>query len=264
MKKHASTFRDRAYLAPILTLVYLGLISIPFSRLGVDGPYFAEGMKDLMKALFLLIAGITLYHESYPSLPFISGPFRRVGLCFFPFLFLGTSNLIFLAMAPQADKATSFAAGPFFFALLGVFLGAACEELCFRYLIEGLFLEKMKPGLAVLFSALIFGAAHLLNFFSGAGVGPTFAQAGYTTLLGLALGLSYAYSLNFWFVTLAHFLFNALNDVLFGAIYQGEWTSTFFWVNGVFAAVFCLYGAWIFFLLHRHEKNISSPKEKKQ
>ena len=74
------------------------------------------------------------------------------------------------------------------FALECVFV-ASFEELTFRGIVFPLLLSRFGAGKrerasAVLASSLLFGLMHLVNLISGAGVGETFLQAGYTFLIG--------------------------------------------------------------------------------
>lgn len=76
---------------------------------------------------------------------------------------------------------------------LGCLAVGLFEETAFRGFALPLALEVLKPTrkgrfLAVLISSVLFGCLHFLNLFSGAGIGPTLLQVGYSFLLGGLLG----------------------------------------------------------------------------
>lgn len=77
------------------------------------------------------------------------------------------------------------------------------EELIFRGIILGKFLESMRPGLAIVLTSLIFACMHLQPL-----------QIMYAFVCGLILGYAYLYS-NSIFVSIAiHVIFNILGGAL--------------------------------------------------
>ncbi len=77
------------------------------------------------------------------------------------------------------------------------------EELIFRGIILGKFLESMKPGLAVCLSALIFGCMHVQPL-----------QIIYAFLCGLILGYAYLYTNSIFISAAIHVIFNILGGAL--------------------------------------------------
>ena len=107
----------------------------------------------------------------------------------------------------------------FMFALDSLSIGVF-EELVFRgiILLELIYVfKKTKMGnlKAILVSAMIFGGIHLLNLFSGGGVGPTLLQVGYTFLMGLMWAVVYLKTRNLWIVALLHALYNYFGMIMF-------------------------------------------------
>jgi uncharacterized protein len=101
-----------------------------------------------------------------------------------------------------------------------VFSGAAVaiiEETLFRGIIFRISEEKLGTYLALVLSALIFGALHLLNAHS------TIASAlAVAVEAGLLLGAAFVYSRNLWFPIAIHFAWNFTQTGIFGAVTSGN------------------------------------------
>lgn len=77
------------------------------------------------------------------------------------------------------------------------------EEFVFRGIILGEFLSTMKPDIAVLLSALIFGMMHMQP-----------VQVGYALICGMILGYVYLFTNSIFTSIAVHSLFNLLGGVL--------------------------------------------------
>lgn len=87
------------------------------------------------------------------------------------------------------------------------------EECIFRCLIFSClaeFFPKNQSGLikTFLLSSFLFGLSHLLNLFSGAGIGETLLQVGYTTLTGGLFAFAFIKTKNVLFPAFLHALYN--------------------------------------------------------
>lgn len=91
------------------------------------------------------------------------------------------------------------------------------EELIFRGLILGKFLESMKPGLAAVLSALIFACMHVQPL-----------QVVYAFLCGLILGYAYLYTGSIFVSVLIHMTFN-----FFGGALQTLVPADEKWLNSI-------------------------------
>ena len=93
-----------------------------------------------------------------------------------------------------------------------LFIGAF-EECAVRGVVLPLFLvgsPRNKKGIlfAILLSSAVFGLLHLVNLFSGAGIGPVILQVGYTFLIGAMCGLVLIRTRSIWWCVLIHFVYD--------------------------------------------------------
>jgi membrane protease YdiL (CAAX protease family) len=100
---------------------------------------------------------------------------------------------------------------------------AIFEEILIRGIIFRIMEEKLGSYIALIISAIIFGALHLANpnstLFSGVCVA---IEAGFL------MGAAYIYKRNLWFPIAIHFAWNFTQSGFFGAITSGnEKTSSF-------------------------------------
>jgi uncharacterized protein len=101
---------------------------------------------------------------------------------------------------------------------LGVaFTTAIFEEIVFRGIIFRIFQEKLGSYIALVISALLFGAMHLSNPHSS-----VLLALGLAIQAGLLLGAAYMYSGNLWFPIAIHFAWNYTQSGIFGAILSGN------------------------------------------
>jgi len=94
---------------------------------------------------------------------------------------------------------------------------AIFEEILLRGIFFRLIEEKLGSYIALLISALIFGALHLANPNSS-----MIAALGIAIQAGLLLGASYIYSKNLWFPIAIHFAWNFTQSGIFGASTSGN------------------------------------------
>lgn len=102
------------------------------------------------------------------------------------------------------------------------FTVAIFEEILIRGIIFRIMEEKLGSYIALLISAVLFGALHLVNPGSSLLSGLCVAVEA-----GLLLGAAYIYSRNLWFPIAIHFAWNFMQSGIFGAITSGtEKTSS--------------------------------------
>ena len=143
-----------------------------------------------------------------------------------PFFILCFGNLcsLFFAKELTPNKEDLFLQG--FFSLVT----AGIEEVIFRFGVCEILSKTNLRKFRILISAFLFGAFHLLSLIAGSPVIPTLAQAGYTFLLGLLLGLVYETG-GLGIAILLHFAFNFFQNDLFTKLGGGEWNAIFFAFN---------------------------------
>lgn len=101
--------------------------------------------------------------------------------------------------------------------LTGAFTAAIFEEILIRGILFRLIEEKLGSYIALLISALIFGALHLANPNSS-----LIAALSLAIQAGLLLGAAYIYSKNLWFPIAIHFAWNFTQSGIFGASTSGQ------------------------------------------
>ena len=155
------------------------------------------------------------------------------------------------------------------------FTSAVFEETLFRGIIFRIIEEKLGSYIALIISALIFGALHLTNPNSSLSTG-----IGLAIQAGLLLAAAYIYSRNLWFPIAIHFAWNFTQSAIFGANVSGneisktlitskiegaEWfTGGQFGPEGsIQATVFCLIAAIILLIISHREGKIIKPYWKK-
>ncbi len=136
--------------------------------------------------------------------------------------------------------------------LLKCFGIALLEESFFRALLVPILRgEKGRDLFAVLVSAALFAAMHLINLFSG-NVGAVFLQVGYTFLLGCMFAVMLLKTENVWLCILTHFLFD-IGGTIVTDLGHGPFQDTVFWVLTAVVGVLCAVHIVLTFLrLRRH------------
>jgi membrane protease YdiL (CAAX protease family) len=152
---------------------------------------------------------------------------------------------------------------------------AIFEETLFRGIIFRITEEKLGSYIALLISALIFGALHLTSPNSS-----LVAGIGLAIQAGLLLAAAYIYSKNLWFPIAIHFAWNFTQSAIFGANVSGNTISKTLitskiegaeWFTGgqfgpegsIQATVFCLIATIILLILSHKEGKIIKPYWKK-
>ena len=156
------------------------------------------------------------------------------------------------------------------------FTSAVFEETIVRGIIFRITEEKLGSYLALIISALLFGALHLANPNSS-----IIAAIGLAVQAGLLLGAAYIYSRNLWFPIAIHFAWNFTQSAIFGANVSGNTISKTLitsqiqgaeWVTGgqfgpegsVQATLFCSVATIILLVLSYKKGKIIKPYWQKE
>ncbi len=94
------------------------------------------------------------------------------------------------------------------------------EEIIFRGVILIFLLKKLshlKNGvfLSIMISSALFGLIHVFNLLSGAAIGDTALQMGYSFLVGMMWAVMYLRTRNLWLTMLLHATFNFFGQIMF-------------------------------------------------
>jgi len=156
------------------------------------------------------------------------------------------------------------------------FSAAIFEEVFFRGIIFRITEEKLGSYLALLISALIFGALHLAN-----PNGSLIVAIGLAIQAGLLLAAAYIYTRSLWFPIAIHFAWNFTQAGIFGAAVSGNALGESIlttriegvsWITGgsfgpegsIQATLFCLVPTVILLILSRRQKKLISPYWRKR
>ncbi|MDY4186563.1 MAG: type II CAAX endopeptidase family protein [Candidatus Borkfalkiaceae bacterium] len=179
-------------------------------------------------------------------------PFYIVALNNFPFLPLIKGNVEFII-----GEAPEFALTVFCYVLMCLGI-SFLEESVFRGIILNVIFRKfcknkngteLKRGafLSIILSSAIFGGAHLVNLFAGAGVGATILQVGYSFLIGSMCALAAVKSGNFYHAVALHAIFD------FGGLLESKgliegviWTTKNMILTAAVGLIVCVYAIVLF------------------
>jgi membrane protease YdiL (CAAX protease family) len=198
---------------------------------------FSNKLKDI---LYGLIAGLVMISLGSLFL-YLSGNLSIQSIVFHP-IALFQSVLLFILVAIN-------------------------EEIFVRGYILSNLMDSMNKYLALLLSALLFMALHLLN--------PNVSTIGMTNvfLAGILLGVSYIFTKNLGFPLAFHFSWNFFQGPIFGYEVSGTNTSTLLshkltgseWLTGgefgfegsILASILCLIAITFFWLVYRKQNSLS-------
>lgn len=182
----------------IAYLFIIGLISLPFDMIGMlftaDEVLANYVGMTVCRAIAFAVIILVTFNLGLGGVFRSRGKWRRVILICIPAFIIAVNNAPIIALIRGDAGLNAPAWTVFWFALQCLFVGAF-EEISFRGVIFPLMLQKFgteRKGrlIAVIFSSALFGALHLINLFSGAGVGATFLQVGYSFLIGAMLAVT--------------------------------------------------------------------------
>lgn len=241
----------------ILSFFYLLCLYLAVQLLPLQDWISLVWLRILVKGLLDSVILFLALYETYRAKPFTCKREMNPWL-FLPFIFVAGSNFIyaFLYLKPSVQ----FESSVFFTSLIDLTLCVILEELLFRNLLLEFFIQlftdkKLKDELSILCSAISFSLMHAINFF-GNPVGSVFSQLGYTFFLGLAFGYMALFSENHFLPSIAHFIFNFLNTLLFTTLYSlEEYTWMYFVLSISIGLAFVLYLVLVYVLSHRKKES---------
>lgn len=243
--------KDPLGAAFIIYLFAVGLTGLPCEQVGrlfTDDPRIATiaGMAvcRAVSAVVMLFFCIQLGLFDAPR------PAVRSLRAALPALLVALNNAPVIALISGTAAVTAQASAVVLFAFECVAV-AAFEEVAFRAILFPLMLQRFGTGArarfsAVLLSSALFGLTHLLNLFSGAAVGATALQVGYSFLIGCMLAVVYLHTGSLAGCILLHAVYN-FGGMLVPTLGQGAFADI--WnlptvlitaVLAVFAIVFYL------------------------
>lgn len=229
--------------ALLCVAIYLVCVSLPAP------PFFTQiSFTGVLRYLALPIVVLLLYAD---GLRLEAVDFRKVLLCV-PLIFVCFGNMVSLWTSGAGFEPNAIDLERAFIYTLAT---AVVEEWVFRFGVMNALKHTNVKNWDILILALLFGICHLFSLFSGTAVLSALAQAGYTFLLGLLLGVAYKVG-GILPAIMLHLLFNFFQNDLYLASGGGSWNASFFaWNIGLFV-LSALYAAflWWRYLMPRKQK----------
>ena len=222
--------------AIILIFLYLFCVSIP-----AFATYTQENITGAMRLIYVLPCLAFIVLEGFTI---IKGDIRRILLCL-PMLVICFGNIAGLLVS---GGSVAHPGDQLLWMIMTTMATAICEELVYRAaLIPALKGYPTIRRLAIVIAAAIFGLSHLLGMLAGASILGSLMQAGYTFLLGLALGVVYEFG-GILPAILIHFLFNFFQNDLYIFSGGGNWDGNFILFNLIFGILGGIYAVFLLFI----------------
>lgn len=226
----------------VCALAAIVLFGLPFPVLLQDGTADTLLKGALVRTgMIAFVVFLALFSGQKSLFRFEGKTLPRALLWGIPCLLVAIVNFPFSALLTGGAKVIRPDLLPLYaFYILTV---GVSEEFLFR----GIFhtfckeaLARRKNGYlsAVLLSSAIFGLIHLFNLCSGANVGATFLQVGYSFLIGAMLAVTYDKTGNLWLCAVLHSLFD-FGGLLILSLGEGNAQDAVFWILTVVVGVLC-------------------------
>jgi len=275
LHQHAGEFYAKILLMKkskeVICLVYLAVAVIASTVLTIVKPtYVADAtlqtlISEIVMRGILLSAILVLYfgYGYHKRFPLTKDSWVKI-YWLIPCFISVFANFPFSALI-QGSAVIDYPNYIWIFAFYSLSIGIL-EELLFRVVLLDFLLvsfQKKQHGLflAVLLDSVIFGAYHLLNLASGAGVFATLLQVAYSFLVGGMFAISFLKTKNIVYSIILHTIFD-FGGFLIPILGHGTFQDTVFWILtvacGVLAGAHCLY------LLYKMDKEIEESKSVKE
>lgn len=257
-----------------LTITYVPSLTKKTLNLANIDNHFISIIKELVTAILLITSYIYLF-KFYEKRDITEFSKKRVIKNLTIGIVLGTilQSLTILVIYLKGGYSI-ISINPISFIILPLIMAikvSIIEEILFRGILFRITEEKLGSYIALIISALIFGALHFLN--------PNSSLS--TTIIialnaGLLLGVAYIYLRNLWFPIALHFAWNFTQTTIFGANTSGisasktliiskiegaEWFTggVFGPENSIQATVFSLLTFIILLYLSQKKGNVIKP-----
>ncbi len=216
--KHISN-HSKIYRFLFITLIYVvAWLFLGFFRLASDEVIVmlrATMIRFALATIFifgLYIKGYFVFHSENKSL-------KTTWWLIIPALLISINNFPWHILY-QGDLTLTVNVGTIILFLIECFSVGLFEEILFRYLIfivimQHLDMTKKNIFIAMVITSIVFGLFHLINLFSGAGLGTTIQQVGYTTVLGLMWSMTFFITRNIWVPIILHTTYNFFGIIAF-------------------------------------------------
>ena len=217
----------------------------------------ADEIKNtLLKELFsrLILAAFVIYLIIYGKFVSLKPDFKNIGkhlLWMIPCFFVALANFPFSALI--SGRAVVERQDLIYLLVINCILIAIIEDFFFqgilRSIVEDYFKNtKHRVFFVILVVSTIFALSHLLNLLSGASIGATILQVGYTFLMGGLFSTIKTKTNDIWLIVIIHTMFD-VGGTLINKLGTGVFQDKLFWIFtitfGIIAGIYILINIFI-------------------
>lgn len=153
---------------------------------------------------------VTLGHGSIPCI------FKNLGIgVFIGIIIISSTILSLMVFGYYTVEGFGFQGMSLLLSLEYYFIGACCEEIIFRGIILRFIGIRWNAVAALVISSVLFGLLHINNH------GMTWMGIAGIVLVGFLFGSMYLYSGSIWMPLGIHWIWNVLEDIVFGSAVSG-------------------------------------------
>lgn len=237
----------------ILSVVFV-ISAVLLLWLEISPPHLSDDalLDELYRGILIRAIGTGLFFALMVRLGWhIFAPCPRGGRSLvemFPALLVVLNNFPIIGLASGAARVTASAWHVAVFCVYSLLIGAF-EEFAFRGVFYMLLLSeghqsKRRIFFVTLVSSAAFGAVHLFNLLSGAGVGATLLQVGYSFLIGGMCSIVLLRTGSIWYAVILHALFDC-GGYLVPMLGEGVvWDSVTVAMTAVLGVCVAVYMTW--------------------
>lgn len=200
----------------MLIMIVLSIVDITIFDNQLANEMFTSSISRFIGGIVFVIILCSL---GYRALFRFNGPLVKALLIVLLGLLIAINNFPIIAYLDNRAAITEPTYTIYLFIIECISIGFF-EEVVFRGLILIFLLQQFsntKKGMykAIILSSALFGLIHLINVFSGANIGNTILQIGYSFLMGMMWAVVYLKTRNIWYSVLLHATYNFFGLVLF-------------------------------------------------
>ena len=173
-------------------------------------------LGGVLLGIYQLLAGtietghVTFGHGSIPRF------FKNLGIgVFIGIIMISSTILSLMVFGYYTVEGFGFQGMSLLLSLEYYFIGACCEEIVFRGIILRFIGIRWNAVAALVISSVLFGILHCFNY------GMTWMGIIGIILVGFLFGSMYLYSGSIWMPLGIHWIWNVLEDIVFGSAVSG-------------------------------------------
>jgi len=256
-------FKSPIYHIAIITLLGVGLVSLPIDYLFsifIKDPFKARVIGGILLRMILSALAVFAIKKYGFSKPFTSGNGGKAFIMCIPALVVAVNNFPISALISGRITFIGEGVDVVLFVLYCLSVGLF-EELVFCGLVFPLVLYVFKDKRysvvwATAISAALFALSHLMNIFSGASVGATLLQVGYSFLIGAMCSICKCVTRNIFTAITLHTVYDIGGLILSDAVGIGrgnQWDTLTIVVTAIIGVLVAIYMIILVFKVDHNE-----------